>query len=122
MRLSSVKLLIFDEPTAALDPKTEHEIYQLFRPIATGKITLVINHRLALAKLVDRIFVLENGKIIETRTHERLTALGRLSSYVYETSRQPSVIGKRFLLITDHCFRLPIKYNNAIRTATPLVT
>ena len=102
MRLSSVKLLIFDEPTAALDPKTEHEIYQLFRPIATGKITLVINHRLALAKLADRIFVLENGKIIETRTHERLTALGRLSSYVYETSRQPSVIGKRFLLITDH--------------------
>ena len=76
MRLSSVELLIFDEPTAALDPKTEHEIYQLFRRIATGKIALVISHRLALAKLADRIIVLENGKIIETGTHDLLMAMG----------------------------------------------
>ena len=76
MRLSSVDLLIFDEPTAALDPKTEHEIYQLFRRIATGKIALVISHRLALAKLADRIIVLENGRIIETGAHDQLMAIG----------------------------------------------
>ena len=75
MRLSSVELLIFDEPTAALDPKTEHEIYQLFRRIATGKIAIVISHRLALAKMADRIIVLENGGIIETGTHEQLMAI-----------------------------------------------
>ncbi len=75
MRLSSVELLIFDEPTAALDPKTEHEIYQLFRRIATGKIAIVISHRLALAKMADRIIVLENGEIIETGTHEQLMAI-----------------------------------------------
>ena len=77
MRLSSVELLIFDEPTAAPDPKTEHEIYQLFRRIATGKIAIVISHRLALAKMADRIIVLENGGIIETGTHEQLMAMGR---------------------------------------------
>lgn len=76
MRLSSVELLIFDEPTAALDPKTEHGIYQLFRRIASNKIALVISHRLALAKLADRIIVLENGKIIETGTHAQLMAMG----------------------------------------------
>ena len=76
MRLSSVELLIFDEPTAALEPKTEHEIYQLFLTITANKTAVVISHRLALAKLADRIIVLENGKIIETGTHEGLMTMG----------------------------------------------
>ncbi|MBD2344394.1 ABC transporter ATP-binding protein [Anabaena subtropica] len=76
IRLSSAQLLILDEPTSALDPKTEHEIYQLLRTIATNKMTVVISHRLALCKLADRIIVLENGKIIETGSHEELIARG----------------------------------------------
>ncbi|ELS05033.1 ABC-type bacteriocin/lantibiotic exporter with N-terminal double-glycine peptidase domain, partial [Xenococcus sp. PCC 7305] len=88
MRLSSVELLIFDEPTAALDPKTEYEIYQLFRRIAANKIAIVISHRLALAKLADRIIVLENGKIIETGTHEQLMALE--GQYNFMFTRQAS--------------------------------
>ncbi|MBD0340640.1 MAG: ABC transporter ATP-binding protein, partial [Microcoleus sp. Co-bin12] len=54
MRLSTASVLIFDEPTAALDPKTEHEIYSIFPQIATGKTTIVISHRLGLAKIADR--------------------------------------------------------------------
>ncbi|MBG1243348.1 ABC transporter ATP-binding protein [Nostoc sp. NZL] len=76
MRLSSAELLILDEPTSALDPKTEHEIYQLLRAIAANKMAVVISHRLALSKLADRIIVLENGKIIETGSHEELIARG----------------------------------------------
>jgi ATP-binding cassette subfamily B protein len=76
MRLSSAELLILDEPTSALDPKTEHEIYQLLRTIAANKMAVVISHRLALSKLADRIIVLENGKIVETGSHEELIARG----------------------------------------------
>ncbi|MGL5064942.1 MAG: ABC transporter ATP-binding protein [Microcoleus sp.] len=74
MRLSSVEVLIFDEPTAALDPKTEHEIYGIFRQIAVGKTTIVISHRLGLAKIADRIAVMENGKIVEIGNHDELIA------------------------------------------------
>ncbi|MCC3423954.1 MAG: ABC transporter ATP-binding protein [Microcoleus sp. PH2017_01_SCD_O_A] len=78
MRLSTAEVLIFDEPTAALDPKTEHEIYSIFRQIAAGKTTIVISHRLGLAKIADRIAVMENGKIVEIGTHDELIELGEI--------------------------------------------
>ena len=75
MRLGAAELLVFDEPTAALDPKNEHEIYRIFRSIARGRMAVVVSHRLALAKLCDRIIVLEHGRIIESGDHEALMAL-----------------------------------------------
>lgn len=75
IRLSQAELLVFDEPTAALDPKNEHEIYQIFRAIAKGRMTVVVSHRLALAKIADRIIVLEHGKIVEEGNHEQLMAI-----------------------------------------------
>jgi ATP-binding cassette subfamily B protein len=77
MRLSTADVLIFDEPTAALDPKTEHEIYSIFRQIAAGKTTIVISHRLGLAKIADRIAVMENGKIAEIGNSRRIDSIKR---------------------------------------------
>ncbi|MEG4914208.1 ABC transporter ATP-binding protein [Microcoleus sp. B7-D4] len=88
MRLSTAEVLIFDEPTAALDPKTEHEIYSIFRQIAAGKTTIVISHRLGLAKIADRIAVMENGKIAEIGTHDELIELGEI--YYSMFTRQAS--------------------------------
>lgn len=76
MRLGQAELLVFDEPTAALDPKNEHEIYRIFRAIAQGRMAVVVSHRLALAKLCDRIIVLEHGRIIESGDHGALMTLG----------------------------------------------
>jgi ATP-binding cassette subfamily B protein len=75
MRLSQAELLIFDEATSSIDAKTEGEIYQMLRRIATNKMSVIISHRLALTKLADRIVVLENGRIIESGTHTELMAL-----------------------------------------------
>lgn len=75
MRLSQAEMLVFDEPTSALDPKNEQEIYSIFRRIAQGRMAVVVSHRLALAKLCDRIIVLEHGQIIEAGSHDQLMAL-----------------------------------------------
>lgn len=88
IRLADAELLVFDEPTAALDPKNEQEIYTIFRSIAQGRMAVVVSHRLALAKLCDRILVLEQGQIIESGTHDQLMA--EQGQYHLMFSRQAS--------------------------------
>lgn len=88
MRLGEADLLVFDEPTAALDPKNEQEIYRIFRQIARGRMAVVVSHRLALAKICDRIIVLEQGKILESGSHDSLMALG--GRYAEMFNRQAS--------------------------------
>ncbi len=65
-------IIILDEPTAALDPKAEDEIYRQFDEIVGGRTTFYITHRLTSTRFCDRIIVLKEGEICETGTHEEL--------------------------------------------------
>lgn len=65
-------VMILDEPTAALDPIAEQEIYNKFGQISTGKTALLISHRLSSTRLCDRILVVQDGKITEMGTHAQL--------------------------------------------------
>ena len=68
------QVLVLDEPTAALDPQAEVELYQRFVELAAGRMTFLISHRIGSARLADRILVLDAGKIVEDGTHEALLA------------------------------------------------
>lgn len=74
--LRSAQILVLDEPTSALDAKAEYEVFEQFRQLIRGKTAILISHRLSTVKMVDRIFVLEKGKIVETGTHTELLKLG----------------------------------------------
>lgn len=62
-------IIILDEPTAALDPISESEIYQKYSEISNNKLSLFISHRLASTRFCDRVLYFENGKIIEEGNH-----------------------------------------------------
>lgn len=65
-------VLILDEPTAALDPISENDIYQKYSRLTEGKTSFFVSHRLASTRFCDRIIFLENGEIVESGTHDEL--------------------------------------------------
>jgi ATP-binding cassette, subfamily B, bacterial len=66
------QLVILDEPTAALDPRAEHDLFQRIRALLAGRTVLLISHRFSSVRNADRIYVLENGRVTESGTHEEL--------------------------------------------------
>lgn len=66
------KILILDEPTAAIDPIQESELYNNFMKISENKTSIIITHRLGIARLADRIVVMKDGKIVEIGKHQEL--------------------------------------------------
>ncbi|MFN4251264.1 ATP-binding cassette domain-containing protein, partial [Deinococcus sp.] len=77
-------VLVFDEPTAALDAQAEFETIQALRAEAAGRITLIISHRFSTVRLADTIVMLEGGQITESGSHEALLARGGRYAELYE--------------------------------------
>ncbi|WP_369524184.1 ATP-binding cassette domain-containing protein [Ileibacterium valens] len=65
-------IILLDEPTAALDPKAESDIYESYEKLTDKKLAFYISHRLSSSKFCDRILVFQDGQIIEQGTHEDL--------------------------------------------------
>lgn len=73
--MRDAQLLILDEPTASLDARAEHEVFQRFSELIDGKSAVLISHRFSTVRMADRILFLENGTIKEMGSHEELLAL-----------------------------------------------
>jgi len=82
--LRDAQLLVLDEPTAALDARSEFEVFQRFAELTAGKMALFISHRFSTVRMADRIVVLENGKIAEEGSHEQLARLGGRYKEMFE--------------------------------------
>ena len=65
-------VIILDEPSSALDPKAEFDLFNRFHELTKGRTAILISHRLSTVKMVDRIYVLDNGMIIESGNHDSL--------------------------------------------------
>jgi ATP-binding cassette subfamily B protein len=82
--LRDAQVLILDEPTAALDARSEHEVFQRFAELTLGKMALLISHRFSTVKMADRILVLENGQIAEQGHHDQLLLNGGRYAEMFE--------------------------------------
>jgi ATP-binding cassette subfamily B protein len=74
--LKDAPILILDEATSALDSETENTIQESFAKLSKGRTTIVIAHRLSTLRNMDRLIVLDNGKIVESGNHKELLRQG----------------------------------------------
>ncbi|MCA1660341.1 MAG: ABC transporter ATP-binding protein/permease, partial [Verrucomicrobiaceae bacterium] len=88
--LKDAPILLLDEPTSALDPTTEAAIMETIKELMQGRTTLIVTHRLATIHRVDRIIVLEHGRIVEQGTGADLIAKGGVYAKLYASGNYPS--------------------------------
>jgi ATP-binding cassette subfamily B protein len=82
--LRDAQILILDEPTAALDAPSEHEVFERFAELTEGRMALLISHRFSTVRMADRIVVLAGGKIAEEGSHNQLIALAGRYAGMFE--------------------------------------
>lgn len=86
--LRDSQLIVLDEPTSAMDPKAEYEVFEKFRQLIKNQAAILISHRLSTVKMADRIYVMSGGSIVESGTHEELMKLSGSYAFLFETQAQ----------------------------------
>ncbi len=82
--LRDSQVLVLDEPTAALDARTEYEVFQRFAELTHGRTALLISHRFSTVRMCDRILVLAGGRIVEDGSHDALVQQGGRYAEMFE--------------------------------------
>jgi ATP-binding cassette subfamily B protein len=86
--MRDAQLLVLDEPTAALDARAEHQVFQRFTELTRGKMAVLISHRFSTVRMADRIVVLDDGRVIEDGSHAELVALGGRYAELFDFQAQ----------------------------------
>ena len=84
---SPAHVRILDEPTAALDPVAESNVYKMFGRISKGKTTIFITHRLGAARLADEIIVIDGGSVAEKGSHDELIKMDGIYATMFESQK-----------------------------------
>ena len=83
--LRESQVIVLDEPTSAMDPKAEYEVFKKFRELIKEQAAILITHRLSTVRMADRIYVMDRGSIVESGTHEELIGLKGAYAHLFET-------------------------------------
>ncbi|MES0364101.1 MAG: ATP-binding cassette domain-containing protein, partial [Desulfobacteria bacterium] len=86
--LRDSQMVVLDEPTSCLDAKTEYEVFKGFRDLLENRAAILISHRFSTVRMADRIFVLEDGSIVESGSHEKLVRHGGKYAHLFEKQAQ----------------------------------
>ncbi|AFZ34359.1 Xenobiotic-transporting ATPase [Stanieria cyanosphaera PCC 7437] len=86
--LRDSQVIVLDEPTSAMDPKAEYEVFSRFRELIKDQAAILITHRLSTVRMADRIYVMEQGSIVESGTHSELIKQQGKYAYLFETQAQ----------------------------------
>ena len=84
----SHEIIVLDEPTAAIDPVEESRIYERFAALSKGKTAIIVTHRLGSVRMVDRILMLKDGRLIEEGKHDDLVAVGGAYAKMYHSQEE----------------------------------
>lgn len=87
--LRETQLIVLDEPTAALDPKAEAEVFERFLELARDRTVILISHRLSTVRHADRILVMVDGHIAEAGAHDELLERAGVYAHLFETQARP---------------------------------
>jgi ATP-binding cassette subfamily B protein len=86
--LRDAQIIVLDEPTSAMDAKTEYEVFSRFRELVRGKSAMLVSHRFSTVRMADTIYVMENGRITESGSHDELIRRAGAYARLFEIQAQ----------------------------------
>ena len=88
------EIIVFDEPSAALDAEAEDKIFKNYCSISDNRTCIMISHRISSSRISDKVIVLDKGKIVESGSHEQLLSLNGLYAKLFNMQKEKYTLGE----------------------------